>query len=78
MLEPNPNFNEILAKALADLDKVTNYDWLCKMCEEDFAEFIVLRASEFVCPPGHHECIRGEIDGCEKCWVAWLKQEHIE
>ena len=29
------------------------------------------------CPPGmysgHNKCLIGEVKGCRKCWLSWLK-----
>ena len=54
--------------------KQTNADKIRKMSDEELAKLI-----SDACPPRHKEnrCVRffQKGDGCQGCWLDWLKQE---
>lgn len=60
-------FNDILAKAIAEQNKVTNADRIRHMTDEDLAEFLADKTAE----PG--EFYRMAIE-----WLKWLQQEAKE
>lgn len=53
---------------------LTNADRIRAMTDEELADF----HGEYTCPPNYNwsgGCERNRDEYCEKCWLAWLKQE---
>lgn len=71
----NPNFNKILADALAKQNKVTNADRIRSMSDEEMEDFLDRWAlgdidySKTFC-----SLCDGQFD-CHECRLDWLKQE---
>lgn len=57
----------------------TNADRIRAMSDEELAETIVhTYGNGGVCPPNHKN-LYCSLDGvCDKCWLAWLKEEVTE
>lgn len=62
----NPNFNKILAEALAKQNKITNADRIRAMTDEELAEYL-----DGVC----HDLWQMFVKDPQKMWLDWLKQE---
>ena len=79
----NPNFNTILAEALAKDKKVpTNADRIRAMTDEELAEMFLTHDEQLYrhCPSDTFAeycqvkpCV--ECCDCKSCWLGWLKQE---
>lgn len=62
----NPEFNKILAEALAEFNKSTNADRIRAMTDEELADFMILFSDYVPNPDGRRR---------KDCWLDWLKQE---
>ena len=55
---------------------MTNGDRIRQMTDEELAEFVSMKVCRILRPSGEEYCPKGFYFGkCDKCVVAWLKQE---
>ena len=75
----NPNFNTILAEALAREKKMsegckplTNYERLVTKTPEELADFLPEIRNALTCIMGTKEGCLHPDDPCSECWLDWL------
>lgn len=54
---------------------MTNAERIRSMTDEELAEFVSSGYYVPHCPTEHCPGDLGKYDGCDVCWLKWLKQE---
>ena len=73
----NPEFNSILADALAEQKTITNADRIRAMSDEELVEAFIDGCDGRECPGLNYECVLYPLDEslkqCRRCWLKYLQ-----